>query len=467
MIEEAAESTDNVVGGRASLSSRLPAQRQRALVDALIARIDELLSDQVNAIISHPRFAGLEAAWRGVRWLIGGLGIDGKTRLQLLDCRWAELSRDFERAPEYDRSALFDLVYAQEFDMPGGIPISMMVGLFDIQHRPTREHPSDDIEVLRHLAQVAAAAFAPMIMGAAPGLFGVDQLGELDLRQTLSADFRNPAYQRFQSLQARPDSRFLAIATPRIRLRGPWSARQVGDCGFRYEAQQRQSLWGAGALAVAHVALRAFNDYRWPAAIRGLIRDELAAGLVATLPTVSFQTDADDKAVKFPVEVQLSERLDRELAEAGLISIRRVKDTGFLAIHNMPSLHKPQERFDTDIAQVNQQLGTMLNYMLCVSRFAHYIKVIGREWVGSLSSAQEVETRLQGWLNRYVSGGSDISFEQKARYPLQEGRIAVSDVPGSPGNYSCAIALRPHLQLDQAISEFHLVTILRDPGAPS
>ena len=264
----------------------------RALANRLVARIDEALSEQVDAILAHPRFRALEAAWRGVRWLAGGLDVDGASRIRLLDARWGEISRDFERAPEFDKSALFDLVYAQEFDMPGGVPFSLLIGLYDVQHRPSRGHPTDDVEVLRHLSQACAAAFAPMVVDAAPGLFGVDGLAEMDLRQTLAADFRNPAYTRLRGLQARPDARFIGIATPPIRLRGPWRGRRAGDCGFRYDADERGSLWGGAALAVAHVALRAFNDYRWPAAVRGLVRDELTAGLVATLPVLDVGTDA-------------------------------------------------------------------------------------------------------------------------------------------------------------------------------
>jgi type VI secretion system protein ImpD len=433
-------------------------------IDHAIALIDEAVSEQVNAILAHARFAALEAAWRGVRWLVSGLVADGASRIRLLDAGWSELARDFERSSEFDRSALFDLVYAQEFDLPGGVPFSLLIGLYDVQHRPSREHPTDDVEVLRHLSQVCAAAFAPMVMDAAPGLFGVDGLAEMDVRQTLEADFRHPAYTRLRGLQARPDTRFLGVATPPIRLRGPWRGRQAGDCGFRYEADGLAPLWGGAALAVAHVAIRAFNDYRWPAVVRGLVRDELTGGLVATLPAVDFETDGPGKFVKPPLEVQLNEGLDRELAEMGFIGVRRVKGTPYLAIHNMPSLHRPTAGYDTEIARTNQKLGTMLNYILCVSRFAHYLKVIGREWIGSMKSPEECETRLQRWIGRYTASGENLSIEQKARFPLQEGRITVEAVPGEPGSYSCAVALKPHFQLDQAISEFHLVTMLRQPG---
>jgi len=433
-------------------------------VDGAIAAIDAALSDQVDAILAHPRFAALEAAWRGVRWLVGGLDVEGASRLRLLDATWAELARDFDRSADYDRSTLFELVYAQEFDLPGGIPFSLLIGLYEVQHRPSRNHPTDDVEVLRHLSQTCAAAFAPMVLDAAPGLFGVDRLAEMDLRRTLAADFRQPAYVRLHGLQARPDSRFLGVATPPIRLRGPWRGREAGDCGFRYEANGAEPLWGGAALAVAHVAIRAFNDHRWPATVRGLVRDELTAGVVATLPVVDFETDAPGKMVKPPLAVQMTEGLDRELADMGFIGVRRVKDTPFLSINNMPSLHKPATVHDRESAQVNQKLGTMLNYILCVSRFAHYLKVIGREWIGSMKSAEECEARLQRWIGRYTASGDHLSFEQKARYPLQEGRITVEPVPDRPGSYSCQVALKPHFQLDQAISEFHLVTVLKQPG---
>ena len=176
---------------------------RRAASDRLIALIDTAITEQVNAILAHPRFAALEAAWRGVRWLVSGLDVEGLSRIRLLDARWAELARDFERAPDFDKNSLFELVYSQEFDMPGGVPFSLLVGLYDVQHRPSRGHPTDDVEVLRVLAQTCAAAFAPIVLDAAPGLFGVDRLAEMDVRRTLAADLRNPAYTRLRAWKPR------------------------------------------------------------------------------------------------------------------------------------------------------------------------------------------------------------------------------------------------------------------------
>ncbi|GAA3713752.1 type VI secretion system contractile sheath large subunit [Sphingomonas cynarae] len=437
----------------------------RRRIDRAVAAIDTMLSVQVDAILVHPRFATLEAAWRGIAWLVQGLGADGLSRLRLFDARWAELVRDFERSVDVEHSALFDIVYNQEFDMPGGVPFSMILALYAVQHRPSRDHPGDDVGALRMLAQVAAAAFAPIVMDGAPGLFGLDGFAELDRRQSIAADFRQPDYLRLHSLQQLPDSRFLGLVVPRVRLRGSWRGRSAGDIGFRYDADDRQVLWGPGALAFGDICLRAFRDHRWLAAIRGTVRDRLEGGVVATLPPVDFATDAPGKIVKPPVEVHVSETIDRELAEAGFIAIRRVKDTPFLAIHNMPSLHRPARVFGSEVARVNERLGTMLNYILCVARFAHYIKVIGREWIGSFQSATECEMRLQRWLNDYTSGGDDMDYDAKARFPLREGRITVADIAGKPGAYECRIALKPHFQLDQVVSEFHLVTTIQEPRA--
>jgi type VI secretion system protein ImpD len=438
-------------------------QSLRRRIDRAIATIDAALSEQLNRILAHPRFAALESAWRGVAWLAQEVGADGMTRIRLLDARWPEIARDLERAVDVDHSALFDHLYSQEYDMPGGVPFSLLLGLYAIRHRPSRTAPVDDIAVLRLLSRVAAAAFVPVILDAAPALFGIDDMADLDLRQSLVPGFRQEEYLRLQSFQQSPDARFVGIVAPRIRLRGPWAGRAVARCGFRYEPDPRNVLWGPGAFAFGHICLHAFNDYRWLAAIRGTVRDHLGAGVVATLPVADFATDAPGKIVRFPLEVHVSETLDREMADAGFLCLRRVKGTPWIAIHNMPSLHRPAGAYATEIARTNERLGAMLNYILCVSRFAHYIKIIGREWIGAFHSADECERRLQRWLNGFTSAGDDLSFETKARYPLQEARIAVRDVVGKPGSYECQVALKPHFQLDQAISEFHLVTIIQEP----
>ncbi len=441
------------------------AARLRRLIDRALAEIDVELSRACDAILHHPAFQGLESAWRGVHWLTDTLGADGMTLLRLLDCRWGELTRDLERAADFDQSTLFRLVYEEEFGMPGGVPFSLLVGLYEVRHKPGRGRATDDVSALRALSRVCAAAFAPIVLGASPALFEVERFGELDLRQSIAETLSSIDRRRFQALQQGSDTRFIALAAPRVLLRTPYRGREVGDCGFAYEERVRvggaDQLWGVAALAVAQVCIRAFDDHRWLAAIRGTVEDQLDAGVISGLPHADFATDSSGTALKSSLEVNMSGALESELTKAGVICLRRCKDTPYPALFSLPTLHRPKMNSNAEIARINAQLGSVLNYVLCVSRFAHYIKVIGREWIGSLKSAEACETKLQSWLYDYCSAGDKLSFEMKARHPLQDGRITVRETPGAPGSFECTAWLKPHLQLDQAIAEFQLTTNLQ------
>ena len=440
----------------------LDAAALRRRLDRDIAELDDVLARSCDAVLHHPSFQALESAWRGAAWLARGLTGDGMTVLKVLDCRWAELVRDLERAPDFDASHLFELIYNQEFGMPGGVPYGLLVGLYEVAHRPMRGRRSDDVAALRALSRVCAAAFTPIVMGVAPALFGVDRFGELELRQSLASTLSDVEHRRLQGFAASSDARFVALVAPRVLLRTPYTGREAGDCGFAYRERVRgageDELWGSAALALAQSCLRAFGEHRWLAAIRGTLPDSLTGGVVAGLPAPSFATDAPGTALKFPLEINVSAALERDMAEAGLICLKRCKDTSFLAFYNLPTLHRPPRNYSTEIARANAQLGAMLNYILCVSRFAHYIKVIGREWVGSMKSAEDCEFRLQSWLNNFTSSGARLPYEIKARYPLAKGEISVQETPGKPGVYECVVHLKPHFQLDQAVSEFQLTT---------
>ncbi|UAJ11310.1 type VI secretion system contractile sheath large subunit [Glacieibacterium megasporae] len=446
-------------GEDAPVSARLLQLR----LDRAIAAIDAALSAAVVALIGHPRFRALESAWRGVAWLTQSLMPDNMTQLRLLDVRWHELARDLERAPEFDRSALFLKVYEDEFGTPGGTPYSLLISLHEVRHRPAAGHPVDDIATLRHLSTVAAAAFAPIILNAAPALFAADTHADLDLRRSVSALFRQLEYGRLQALQRHPDTRFLGLVAPRIIVRAPWERASLPDLAFRYTGNDR-ALTAGGSLAVAHVAMRAFNDHRWPASITGTVRDEFGGGLITGLPEMSFDTDRRGVAIQPPIEVNVSDTIDRELNDAGIIAIRCVRDTPWLAVYSLPSMHRSEAVYHLEAARANDRLSSMLSYMLCVARFAHYIKVIGRDMIGSMQSASEVEARLQRWLNTYTTTGDRLSAEMQARYPLEEARIRVVDAPERPGALECSVWLRPHFQIDQAVSEFHLVTVVAQPG---
>ncbi|MBX9662979.1 type VI secretion system contractile sheath large subunit [Novosphingobium sp.] len=437
----------------------------RARVNALIARIDRDLGRQLDAILHHPAFKKLEALWRGVRWLIDDLD-DPSVCVRILDVRWTEIARDLERALDFDQSTVFDLVYSQEFGMPGGRPYGMVVVDHAVSHRLGRGSRVDDVEVLEGLMGVAAAAFTPFVFGVDPAMLALDQLDEIDLRQELGATFADPQFGRWNRMRLRPDSRFLAGVVTRLLVRHPHRGRDHPRLGFVYDekvSDTRDLLWLHGGFALAHVALRAMARHRWPAAIRGTVPPG-EGGLVDGPVRHFIPSDEPGFVVRYPVEAAVSEGQEVVLNDNGLLALRQMHLTGNVAFMNLPSLHRPPD-YDGEAARMNAKMGGMLNYVLCVARFAHYVKVIARDWVGKYNDAAECERLLQRWLQTYVTGNDDASPEMRVRYPLREGRVSVAELPGKPGSYGCDIYLRPHYQLDQITSEFRLTTVIGTEGA--
>lgn len=424
-----------------------------------IADIDRLLGGQLDAVLHHPGFQRMEALWRGVKWLIDGID-DPQTKVRLLDVRWTEIARDLERAMSFDQATVFDLVYSQEFGMPGGEPYGMILVDHAVSHRLGGQR-TDDVAVLEGLAEVAAAAFCPIIVGADPRIVAMDGFDGLDLRQDLGADFAGPEFTRWNRLRARPDSRFLGVVMPRLLARRLHRGRDHPRLGFVYDEQAagpRDLLWVSGGFALAHVAARAHARHRWPAAIRGTLPP--GEGGTVDGPVRQFlPSDLEGVVARSAVENAVSEEQEMVLNDAGLIVLRQMHLTGRACLLNLPSLHRPPD-YDGEAARMNAKMSAMLNYIFCVSRFAHYVKVMARDWVGKYTDAAQCQTLLQTWLNRYVTGNDDSSPEMRVRYPLREARVLVRDMPEKPGAYSCEIAIRPHYQLDQISSEFRLTTVI-------
>jgi type VI secretion system ImpC/EvpB family protein len=431
-----------------------------ARIQALIAEIDRRLGRQLDAILHHPDFQRLEGLWRGVHWLVNAM-TDGQVKLRILDVRWTEVARDLERALDFDQSSIFDLVYNQEFGMPGGEPYGLMVVDRPVAHVFSPASKVDDVAVLEGLADVAAAAFCPFIFGAAPRLLALDGFDEVDLRQDLAATFVDPAFARWNRMRARPDSRFLAVVAPRLLARTLHRGRDHPRLGFVYDEvaeSGRDLLWISGAFALAYVAARAMMNFRWPAAIRGTLpRGE--AGTVDGPVRQMLGSDEPGFVARFAVENAISEGQEVALNDAGIIALRQLHLTGMTAFLNLPSLHRPP-LYDGEAARMNAKMSAMLNYILCVARFAHYLKVMARDWVGKYQTADQCERLLSDWLQKYVTGNDDASPELRVRYPLREGRVAVAEIPGKPGSFGCEIHLRPHYQLDQITSEFRLTTVI-------
>lgn len=435
-----------------------------------IARLDALLSRQVNAILHHPQFQQLEASWRGLHYLVEQAGAAETAKIRVLNLSWAELTRDLDQALEFDQSQLFRKVYEGEFGMPGGEPFAVLLGDYEVRPRPTAEHPHDDIATLAAVARVAAAAFAPFIAAAHPSLLGLDSFTELERPPNLARAFDQLEYLTWRRLRDGEDARFVGLTMPRVLWRLPYrdDGTRVDGFAFREEIEdpaRRQYLWGNATYAYGAVLLRAFDENGWLANIRGVHRDPDAGvgggGLVTGLPVHAFRTDHLGVAVKSSTDIQLTDFLEKELSELGFLPLCHCPDTEVSAFYSSASVQKPR-RFQEAAATASARLSAMLHCLLCACRFAHYLKVMMRDKLGGFTGPAECKAHLDAWLRGYTTATNDddISSSVRRRYPLREGRVRVREHPRKPGSYTCVMYLRPHFQLDQVVTAVKLTTEL-------
>ncbi len=442
-----------------------------------LARIDAIVSRQVNEILHHTAFQKLEASWRGLRYLVDKLPEQGGIKLRVLSVRWREIEQDLTNALEFDQSQLFRLVYESEFGRPGGEPYGVLLGDFEIRHKRTADHTEDDIEVLEKLAGVAAASFAPFISGVHPSFFGLDRFEELERPLNMTRTFEQMEYMRWRKLRSLPDSRFIGLVLPRILLRLPHTTERADGKQVRFRedvsgADSRNYLWGNAIYAFGGVLIRCYSDSGWLADIRGVrqgVDDVTRArycmedgGLVTGLPVQNFATDSSGVAVKCSTDVIITDSQDKELEELGFIPLCHCVDTELSAFYHAQSIQQPA-RFDEAAATANARLSSMLPYILCASRFAHFVKVIGRDRVGSLKSREECEESLRQWLRQYTTASGSGGPEVRAKFPLSEARVEMKEIPGSPGSYYCVLHLCPHYQIEQMRTSLRFTTEIAPP----
>jgi type VI secretion system protein ImpD len=433
-------------------------------LSADIAAIDGLLNEQVNAILHHPRFQKLESSWRGLAFLVRRADMEGDPLIQIrvLPATWTELEKDFERAVEFDQSQVFRKVYEEEFGRPGGEPFGLMIGDYDISHRVSKESRTDDISVLRSLAGVAASAFCPFLCAAKPELLDLESISELQITRDHAARMSQKDYIKWNSMREDEDSRFLGVLLPKILMRGPYTDDGSRIDRFQFSEDVRQPdgsgfLWGNPSYAYAAVAMRSFANSGWLADVRGLRQDEDGGGLVSDLPSLSFPTDAPS-VIPLPVtEVAITDALERQLSDLGMLPLCDCKDTPLGVFASGQSLQKPR-KYDTDAATANAKISAMLPYMLTVSRFAHYVKVIGRTKTGSFATADELESILHNWIMDYVTPDREASTSAKSRRPLRAAEISVRPDPSRPGSFHCTMRLAPHYELDEMVGSVRLTT---------
>jgi type VI secretion system protein ImpD len=437
-------------------------------IHGAISAIDNLINDQLNQIIHAPQLKQLESSWRGLWYLVVQAEGTKNIKLRLLDISWSEVVKDIARALDFDQSQLFQKIYSQEYGTPGGEPYSVIIGDYTVSHRPSKNHPYDDISTLAGLAQIAAASFAPFICGASNELFGLDDFSALGQPLQLRTIFTQEEYISWRSLQNKIDTRFIGLTLPRILMRRPYRTKPGSYKGIYFYEKSVNSfdehyLWGNACYGFASILIREFANVGWFGHIRGVPRDQVGGGLLTNLPVDEFETDKDGVAYKPVTDVIITDMVERELSSLGLVPLCQCYDTPFAAFYNNQSLHKPKKH-ESKETNINAKLSAMLQHVLCGSRIAHYIKVIIRDKIGSLISADDCEDYLRKWLFKYTTGREDLEWEEQARYPLREASVTVRDNPKSPGQFLCVIKLVPHYQLDRMVSELELVTELVQTG---
>ncbi len=425
-----------------------------AMINARVAQIDHLISIQLNEILHHQEFQKLESAWRGLKYLLDQSETGEKLKIKILNVGKKELLRDLQRAPEFDQSALFKKVYEEEFGVFGGSPFAAIVGDYEFGRNP------EDIELLEKISNVAATAHAPFLSGASPEMFNLDSFTQLDAPRDMGKVFDTTEYAKWKSFRASEDSRYVALTCPRILMRLPYGRETKPVEGFGFEehvdgSDHSKYLWGNAAFSLAARMSSAFALYGWCAAIRGVE----GGGLVEGLPAHNFYTDAGDVAMKCPTESPITDRREKELADLGFAPLVHCKGTDYAAFFSVQSCQKPK-LFDNEAANANARLSAQLPYIMAVSRFAHYLKAMMRDKIGSFTSRSECERWLNKWITNYVTPDDSASAATKAQYPLRDAKIEVVEVPGKPGAYRAVAFLRPHFQLDELSVSLRLVAEL-------
>ncbi|MBK6293451.1 MAG: type VI secretion system contractile sheath large subunit [Rhodoferax sp.] len=426
-------------------------------IQSMIAAIDQKLTEQVNRILHHADFQKLEGAWRGLHYMVNNTESDVHLKIRVMDISKQELGKNLKRykGAAWDQSPLFKKIYEEEYGQFGGEPFGALVGDYHFDQSPP------DVELLGEMAKIAASAHAPFITGASPSLMQMESWQELANPRDLAKIFSTPEYAGWRSLRESEDSRYIGMCMPRFLARTPYGAKTNPVEEFNFEedvagADHNKYAWANAAYAMATNINRSYKQYGWGSRIRGVE----SGGAVENLPLHTFPTDDGGVDQKCPTEIAISDRREAELSGCGLLSMIHRKNSDFAAFIGAQSLHKPAEYDDPD-ATANAALAARLPYLFACNRFAHYLKCIVRDKVGSFKERADMERWLNAWIMNYVDGDPTNSSETtKAQKPLAAAEVIVEEIEGQPGYYSSKFFLRPHYQLEGLTVSLRLVSKL-------
>ena len=426
-------------------------------IESMIAQLDKKLSEQVNLILHNPEFQALESAWRGLHYLVNNTETDESLKIRVMNISKNELHKNLKKfkGTAWDQSPIFKKLYEEEYGQFGGEPYGSFVADYYFGNS------APDVELLSMMAQVSAAAHAPLITAADPSVMLMDSWQELANPRDLTKIFQTPDHAAWRAFRESDDSRYVGLAMPRFLARAPYGAKTNPVEEFDFEEDTSGSgnknfSWANAAYAMAVNINRSFKNYGWCSQIRGIE----SGGAVEGLPVYTFPTDDGGVDMTCPTEIAISDRREAELAKNGFMPLVHKKNSDFAAFIGAQSMHKPAEYDDPD-ATANANLAARLPYLFATCRFAHYLKCIVRDKIGSFKERDDMEIWLNNWIGRYVeSNPATASEADKARKPLAGAEVVVEEIEGNPGYYSSKFFLRPHYQLEGLTVSLRLVSKL-------
>ena len=453
--KEAVENAVRTLAEQALVGTNLVSGDVLATIEGLIAQLDAKLTEQINLIMHAPEFQALEGAWRGLHYLVNNTETDTSLKIRVMNISKNDLSKTLKKfkGTAWDQSPIFKKMYEEEFGQFGGEPFGTIIADYYF------DNSAPDVELLSNMAKIAAAAHAPFIAAANPTVMLMDSWGELANPRDLSKIFQTPEHAAWRSFRESEDARYVGLAMPRFLARQPYGAKTDPVEEFDFEedtsaANSKGYTWSNAAYAMAVNINRSFKEYGWCSRIRGIE----SGGAVEGLPVHSFPTDDGGVAMQCPTEIAISDRREAELAANGFMPLVHKKNTDFAAFIGAQSLHQPAQYDDPD-ATANANLAARLPYLFATCRFAHYLKCIVRDKIGSFAERDEMERWLTKWIMQYVDGDPANSSEAtKARKPLAAAEVVLEEVEGNPGYYTSKFFLRPHYQLEGLTVSLRLVS---------
>ena len=434
-------------------------------INSAIAAIDKVMSEQLSAIMQSEKLQKLEGSWRGLNHLVMNSETSSQLKIRMLNLSKKELTKDLEKAVEFDQSQTFKKIYESEFGIAGGEPYAALIGDYEFSGHP------DDLDLLTNMSNVAAAGFCPFISAASPEMFGFDSFTELSKPRDLEKIFDSAEYIKWRSFRDSEDSRFVTLTMPRVLARLPYGSAtkpieafnfeeaNMDSDGRQLESEHDQYCWMNAAYSMGTTLTKSYAEYGWCTSIRGAE----GGGKVEGLPSHTFISDDGDMDQKCPTEIGITDRREAELSKLGFLPLCHYKNTDYAVFFGAQTTQKPK-KFDDPDATSNAEISARLPYIMATSRIAHFLKVMARDKIGSFMEASDAEEWLNRWIANYVNGSPGASAEMKARFPLAEANVEVKEVPGQPGVYSAIAWMRPWLQMEELTASLRLVANIPKAG---